>query len=169
MIKNLILSFSIFILVSANLYAQKCNYEKNEVDAVTDLLVKLTQPKMLLRVGGQPLYVKGQSIGTNKYLKLRIYNYVDFDVQEEREITFTLSNTQEITLYPRTMPVDSSKIDSYMNVSTLLVYKLSSDQYLQLKDNAIVKFKYYLDSGFVEEKIKEKNQYSIMTVLRCLE
>lgn len=157
------------LFFSTFLSAQKCNFEKNEVDAVTDMVVKLTQPLMLARVGGQPIYVKGQSIGSNKYLKIRIYNYSDFDIQEDKEMTFTLGSAEEITLFPRSMPVDSSKIDNLTNVTTLMIYKLSEDQYQKLKDNPVLSFKYFLDSGWVVEKVKEKKQGAIMNVLRCLE
>lgn len=166
--RNILIIFSFFI--SSNfLLAQKCNFEKDEVDAVTDLPIKLTEPQILVRVGGQPIYVKGQSIGTNKYLKIRVYNYSEFDIQEDKEITFTLSNDEELILFPRTMPVDSSKIDNLTNVTTLMVYKLSIDQYQKLKEMPVKKFKYFLYSGWVEEKINEKKQYAIVNVLNCLE
>lgn len=166
--QKLIFSIILFLFTFQS-YAQKCNYEKNEVDAITDLPIKRTQPEILARVGGQPIYVKGQSIGDNKYLKIRVYNYSDFDIQEEKEISFTLSNDEQITLFPRQMPVDSARLDHLTNVTTLMIYKLSDDQYQNLKDYPVTLFKYFLDSGWVEERIKEKKQGAVMTVLRCLE
>jgi hypothetical protein len=149
--------------------AQKCNYEKNEIDALTELLVKRTAPAMLLRINGQPLYAKAQCIGDNKYLKLLFYKFNDYSFQEDREVTFVLSNNEEITLYPRLIPVDTAKMDDIMNVNALLVYKLTPEQFQKLNQTPVIQFKYYLISGFVTEPIKGSKQQKIMEVLRCVE
>lgn len=148
---------------------QKCNYEKNEIDALTELLVKRTGPAMLLRINGQPMYAKGQSIGENKYLKLLFYKYNDFSFQETREVGFVLSNEEEILLYPRQMPVDTAKMDETIEINSLLVYKLTSEQYQKLMEYPVTSFKYYLISGFITEPIKGSKQEKLKEVLRCVE
>ncbi len=162
-------SFFVIILLSVKAEAQKCNLEKNEIDALTELVIKRTAPEMLMRVKGQPLYVKAQCIGTNKYLKIVFYKYNNFSFQEQREVGFKLSNKEELLLYPRQMSVDSTKMDDLADVYSLLIYKLSDDQYKKLTQYPAVKFKYYLISGFVTEPIKDKNQGKIMGVLKCVE
>lgn len=165
--------FILFILVatasSFKTFAQKCNYEKNEIDALTELIVKRTDPYLFTRINGQPLYAKGQCIGTNKYLKLLFYTFNDFSFQEQREIGFILSNNEEIMVYPRVMPVDSSKMDELTSTNSLLIYKLTETQFQKLSNYPVIKFKYFLVSGFIEEPIKPAKQGIIMDVLRCVE
>ncbi len=160
----LLLSFSFQI----SAWSQKCRYEKNEVDALTELEVKLTQPAMLLRINNAPVYVKAQSIGDNKYLKLIHQVYGDFVLQEDREVSFRLSNNEELTLYPRAMPKDSVGSD-YMDYTTLLVYKLSELQFEVLSSTPVRGFKYIKSTGWVEEPIKESKQETIMQLMRCIE
>ncbi len=169
---NSTLYFVIIFFIAINpvkVKAQKCNFEKNEIDALTELVIKRTAPEMLLRIKGQPLYVKAQCIGTNKYLKIVFYKYNDFSFQEQREVGFILSNNEELVLYPRQMSIDSTKMDDLTNIYSLLIYKLSDDQYVKLTQYPVNKFKYFLISGFVTEPIKDKNQGKIMGVLKCVE
>jgi hypothetical protein len=158
-----------FTLLTTSVAAQNCSYEKNEIDAVTELTVKRTVAEILLRINGQPVFVKGQSIGDNKYLKIQYYRYSNYEIQEDREITFVLSNEEEVTLFPREMPVDSTKMNDFSDLSSLLIFKLSAEQYQKLKETPITIFKYHLISGFVEEPIKGSKQQSVMEVLRCIE
>lgn len=159
----------IFMIIFSGVSAQKCNYEKNEIDALTELVVKRTEPQLLCRINGQPLFAKAQCIGTNKYLKLVFYKFNDYSFQEDREVGFRLSNNEELLIYPRVMPVDSSKMDDLANVNSLLVYKLTSEQYEQLKIYPVKKFKYFVTSGFIEETIAEKRQHTIINVLKCID
>ena len=159
----------IVIGIQTGLKAQKCSLEKNEIDALTEFVIKRTAPEMILRLNGQPLYVKAQCIGPHKYLKILFYKYNDFSFEEDREIGLVLSNNDEIILYPRQVPVDSTKMDVMADVNALLVYKLSNNQYETLCQNTVIKFKYYLVSGFVEEPIKSSKQSKIMDVLKCVE
>lgn len=169
------LIFNIFILIlfivvladSAN--AQKCNYEKNEIDGLLEVPIKRTAPTKLCRLENQPIYIKAQCIGDNKYLKITYFNYESFTLQLDREIGFVLPSDDEIILFPRIIPVDSTEIDGYVDVSTLVVYKLSDEQYGILKDVPVTKFKYYITSGFMEKDIKPANQIKVMEVLRCVE
>jgi len=158
----------LFVLLVNLAAAQKCNYEKNEIDGLTELLVKRTAPLMLTRINGQPLYVKAQSIGTNKYLKLVFYKYNDFTFLEEREVSFILSNQEELVLFPRISPVDSTQTD-LVDLTSLLIYKLSNEQFQLLSQYPVEKFKYYVTSGFIEETINSKKQNSIINVLKCID
>lgn len=166
-------TISILIWLLAVLYpsvakAQKCDYEKNEIDALTELVIKRTAPELLLRINNQPLYVKAQCIGTNKYLKLRYYRYSDASLQENREIAFILQNNEELILYPREMPEDTTSMDDYMDVSTLMVYKLSEKQYELLTSTPVIEFKYFVVAGWISKAIKKSRQTHVMDVLRCV-
>jgi len=166
--KYLIITFLLFLAFYSS-FAQKCQYERDEIDGITNAVVKITIPEVLCRLNNQPLYVKAQCIGVMKYLKIRYYRNSDFYIVENKEISFTLLNDEVVTLFPRPMPVDSSNTDGFVTVSSLLVYKLDADQYKKLSTNPITKFKYYLSSGFVEEEIKGSRQNRIMELLRCVE
>lgn len=159
----------IIVGITTSTKAQKCNLEKNEIDALTELVIKRTAPEMILRINGQPLYVKAQCIGPHKYLKITFYKYNDFSFEEDREIGLILSNNDEITLFPRQVPVDSAKMDLIADANALLVYKLSNSQYETLCQNSVSKFKYHLISGFVDEPIKKSKQNKIMDVLKCVD
>lgn len=155
--------------LTLNLLGQKCNYEKNEIDGLLEVPIKRTGPQKLCRINNQPVYVKAQCIGDNKYLKIMYYKYDGFHIQEDREISFILPSNDEIILFPREMPVDSTKVDDLTDLSSLLIYKLSAEQYQILKDVPVVKFKYFIVSGFIEKEIKAGNQANVMQVLRCVE
>lgn len=169
---KIIIFFAFYLIVLGSpvvLQAQKCNYEKNEIDALTELVVKRTAPVMLVRIKGQPLYVKAQCIGTNKYLKVLFYKYNNFSFKEDREIGLILPNNDEIVLYPRQSQADSTKMNDRSSTSSLLVYKLSDIQYQTLSQSAVIEFKYFVSEGFIEEPIKSSKQNKIMEVLRCVE
>ncbi len=151
-----------------NVFAQKCKYEKNEIDGLMEIPIKLTKPELLCRIDNQPIFVKTQCIGTNKYLKIRYYRYQDFIIQEDKEISFVLSTAEEVALQPRMMPKDTLS-DDITNVSTMLVYKLTASQYEKLKNNPTTIFKYSISTGFVEKPIKSSKQTIIMNLLRCVE
>lgn len=167
-LKSSVILFIIFSMVNPAI-AQKCNYEKNEIDGLLEVPIKRTVSSKLCRIENQPVFVKAQCIGDNKYLKIRYFKYDGFTIQTDREIGFVLPSEDEILLFPRVMPVDSSQMDGILDVSTLVIYKLSSDQYEILKDVPVIKFKYYITSGFMEKEIKAANQTKVMEVLRCVE
>lgn len=166
---TLLLFFGFSALLSDYTFAQKCKYEKNEIDGLLEVPIKLTKEEFICRIDNQPIYVKAQCIGTNKYLKIRYFKYNNFIIQEDKEIAWELPSKEDITLFPRAMPVDSTKINDITDVSVLLIYKLSASQYETLKNNPVTKFKYNISTGFVEKEIKSSKQNAIMNVLRCIE
>lgn len=167
--RQLLTLFFIWLFLPAYLHAQKCHYEKNEIDAITEYSIKLTQPELLCRINGQPVYVKAQCIGPHKYLKIQYYKYSNYVIQEDREVGLITSNGDEVILFPRVMPIDSIKMDNYDSGISMLIFKLSDSQFETLKNNPIVTFRYYLISGWVEETISGSKQERIMEVMRCVE
>ncbi len=161
---RIIITF-LLLLLFYNGYSQKCKYEKDEVDGVTELEIKRTVPEMILRINNMPVYIKAQSIGDNKYLKMIHQTYGEFHLQEDREISFILQNDQELTLFPRIMPMKDTITDAY---TSMIVYKLSSIQVEILESSPVKAFKYYISTGWVEEEIKGSRQVIIMDHLRCV-
>ncbi len=168
-ILQLIITMIIIIGATNTISAQRCKYERDEIDGLLEVPVKLTKKELLCRINNQPIYVKAQCIGSNKYLKLRYFQYNDFTIQNNKEIAFVLPSSEEVILYPRPMPVDSTEMNEIKEVSTMLVYKLNPNQYDILANTQVIKFKYYISTGFVEEPIKESKQSVIMNLLRCVE
>jgi len=168
-----ILKYLLFLTVLAfltpNTLAQKCNYEKNEIDGLLEIPIKRTASEMLCRIDNQPFYIKAQCIGDNKYLKLIYYKYNGFVIKDDREIGLILPGNDELTLFPRVMPVDTAEIDDIMDMTTLIIYKLSTDQYETLKNIPVIKFKYFINGGFIVKDIKASKQPVIMQLLRCVE
>ncbi len=170
---RIIYQLSVIILFTLmtpyNGFSQKCSYEVNEIDGLLEIPIKRTEPEMLCRINNQPIYIKAQCIGTNKYLKLKYYKDSEFSIQEDREISFVLPNDDEIILFPRHMPVDSTELDDYVDLSSMIIFKLSADQYEILKNAPVKIFKYHRVSGFIEKEIKDSKQTTLMQVLRCVE
>ncbi len=163
------LVFVALIIFPSLLMGQKCSYEKNEVDAITEFQVKITRPELLCRINGQAVYIKAQCIGPHKYLKLQYYKYSNYVIQEDREIALVTESGEEIILFPRTMPSDSTKMDTFDTGLALLIFKLSDSQYQTLKSSPLIKFRYYLVSGWVEELIKGSKQTKLIETLTCVE
>lgn len=149
--------------------AQKCKLEKNEVDALTELAIKRTSQELVMRINNEPIYFKAQSIGNNKYLKLIYFTYGNFTFNEEREIRLITTLNDEVTLFPRITPKDTTKTDDLYNVRSILIYKLSSDQYATLTANGITGFKYFVTTGWVEQHIKASKQGTLQHILKCVE
>ncbi len=168
LLKTVMLS-GIVLIFQTETQAQKCRYEKNEIDAITEKTIKLTEPEVLLRLDNSPVYVKAQCIGEYKYLKLKYIKYGDFYIVDDREIALTLQNNQEVVLFPRPMPQDTAKTDDILSVTAMLVYKLSSEQYHLLSNFPVKEFKYYMSTGWVSEEISSSKQSIIMDLLRCVE
>lgn len=166
---SIIILFTLFTFFTNNIFAQKCEYERDEIDALTEMVVKRTAPQMLFRLNNNPVNIKAQCIGRNKYLKISYFKYNGFDIEEDREIALILSSGEEVVLFPRAMPQDTAQTDSYLDVTSLLIYKLSADQYNILTDKPVVAFKYYMETGWVSESLKESRQNVIKDLLRCVE
>lgn len=149
--------------------AQKCRLEKNDVDALTEMVIKRTAQELLLRINNEPVYFKAQCIGPNKYLKLSYYTHGNFSFNEEREIKLITTLNDEIVLHPRVAPKDTSKTDDLYNVRSLIVYKLSQEQHTKLKANGVIAFKYFVTTGWVERNIKTSKQSTIQELLICVD
>ncbi|MBE9469024.1 MAG: hypothetical protein IMY72_11995 [Bacteroidetes bacterium] len=167
--KNSLIIILIFISISA-FSQKKCKYEKNAIDALTELRIIRTVPVSICRVNGQPFYFKAQTIGDRKYLKLKYFRYNDFKIKDNTELTFTLSNYTNITLTPRKVKKDTTEQESnFMTVSSMIIYQLTDEQYKTLIKYPITSVKYFIDTGFITKSIKENKQNKIQKILKCIE
>ena len=156
------------ITVSTISYAQKCRYEKEMIDGETELQIKRTEAVDVIRVNNQPFLIKAQCIGSRKYMKIRYYRYNGFEIRtnEPLEIFFTDDSSVKITA--REMP-ESRSSSGFIQVSSMLVYDLTKEQYLQLLNKPAQAIKYYVEGGgFIREEIKKKYQGDLQQIMRCV-
>ncbi|MCK5822884.1 MAG: hypothetical protein KAG95_02710 [Bacteroidales bacterium] len=170
MIKNTFIIILFFISTFA-FSQKKCKYEKNEIDALTDLRIIRTIPVSICRVNGQPFYFKAQTIGNRKYLKLKYFRYNNYKIKDNSELIFTLPNYRTVTLKPRTVKKDTTKEENsnFMSVSSMIIYRLTNEQYKTLVENPVTNVKYFIDVGFINKAIKENKQNKIQDILKCVE
>ena len=104
----IIAAITTILMVGGNCYAQSCHYEKNVIDALTEVPVRVTQPVTIGKLNNNPLYFKAQSVGIRyRFLKMKYYRYEGFSINEQREIAFRLSTNEEIVIQPRINPADT--------------------------------------------------------------
>lgn len=148
--------------------AQKCRYEKDEIDAVTELRVKRTEPLEMTKVNERPLLMKTQCIGKHKYLKVRYYRYNSFEISSEKPFEIIFRDESSVKLKAREMP-EPQNTGGFVKVSSLLVYNLDKNQYKQLLNKPAVQIKYFIDEGgYVRKDIPEKYQEDIMHLMQCV-
>ncbi|RLD63781.1 MAG: hypothetical protein DRJ01_02820 [Bacteroidetes bacterium] len=169
MIKNTLIII-LFLFSSSAFSQKKCKYEKNEIDALTELRIIRTIPVSICRVNGQPFYFKAQAIGNRKYLKLKYFRYNNFKIKDNSELIFTLPNYKTVTLTPRKIKKDTTKEQesNFMSVSSMIIYRLTDEQYNTLVKYPVTNVKYFIDIGFINKAIKENKQNKIQEILKCV-
>jgi hypothetical protein len=166
-IKKIIIS-SIVLLLLNNTYAQKCRYEVDQIDSKTEMLIKRTEPVEIARVNNQPLLMKAQCIGENKYLKVRYYRYNGFEIRDSEIFEIIFADRSSIKLQPRELPKKKSSGD-FVTVSSLLIFDLTRDQYKQLLDKPVIELKYYVEGGgYVREEVRKRFQSDLQHIMQCI-
>lgn len=163
-----LLIFSFVIFISTVSHAQKCRYEIETVDADTELQVKRTEPVDVIRVNNQPFLIKAQCIGARKYMKIRYYRYNGFEIRSAESIEIIFTDDSSIKITAREMPNTRSG-NGFVQVSSMLVYDLTPEQYLQLLNKPACAIKYYIEgSGFIRTDIRKKLQSEIQHIMKCV-
>lgn len=149
-------------------YAQKCRYEKNELDAVTELVVKRTEPVEVTEVNDHPLFMKGQCIGKRKYLKVRYYRYNSFEIDGSHPFEIIFDDQTSVKLEAREMP-EGESTSGFMKVSSLLIFNLTDDQYQKLLDKPAVQIKYFIkEGGYIRKDIRKRFRDNIQHIMNCI-
>ncbi len=157
-----------FSLAGANLNAQKCRYEKETLDAKTEMEIKRTEPVEITRVNDQPFYVKAQCIGKHKYLKVRYYLYNGFKIRESEPLEIIFLDDTSVKLKAREMP-EKRNTGGFRTVSSLLIYNLTKDQYKQLLEKPAVQIKYFIEGGgYIRKDIRSRYQHDIQHIMKCV-
>lgn len=167
-------AFLITILTSLLFFqanAQKaCKYEKDEIDAITELKVRITQQIQLCKVNNAPFLIKAQSIGDRRYLKIRYYRYDNFSILPNTDFTFTFSDNTTLEVTPRETKTDTANTDnSFTAISSMIILPLSEQQFYKLLHFPVTKMKYYIPGGYEFKDIKESKQEDLKQILSCIE
>jgi hypothetical protein len=163
-----ILNF-IFLIISISSIAQDCKLEINDIDPRTKLLIKRTEFEQLARVNGNPFLVKGQSVGDQKFIKIRYYRYNNFEIRSGSEMEFMLTDNKAIKLKPFVSPADTvPEENSFMTVSSLLIFPVEAEDFEKLSSYNLRSFKFYVTNGYVTIDMKEKKQAILREVLNCI-
>lgn len=158
---------SIMWMYSA-VYGQKCHYEKEMIDAETELQIKRTEYVDIMRVNNQPFLIKAQCIGSRKYMKIRYYRYSGFQIRTNEPIEFFFEDNTSVKITAREMPKTKAG-SGFVQVSSMLVYDLTTEQYLQLMNNPIEAVKYYIESGgFIREEIRSRYKSDVQHIMQCI-
>lgn len=161
--------FSIVVVLflhTAN--AQKCRYEIDQLDSKTEMQIKRTEPVEITRVNNQPLLMKAQCIGENKYLKVRYYKYNGFEIRDSEIFEIIFTDRSSIKLQPRKLPKKKSS-GGFVTVSSLLIFDLSRDQYKQLLDKPVLELKYFVEGGgYVREEVRKRFQSDLQHIMQCV-
>ncbi|PLX14792.1 MAG: hypothetical protein C0599_18135 [Salinivirgaceae bacterium] len=164
---HLITVLSITLLFNT-VQAQKCRYEIDEIDSKTEMPIKRTEPIELARVNNQPLLIKAQCIGPNKYLKIRYYRYNGFEIRDNEIFEFIFTDRSSIKLKPRELPKKKSS-GGFVTVSSMLIFDLTKDQYAQLLNKPVGEIKYYVDrGGYVRDEIRKRFQTDLQYIMQCV-
>lgn len=162
-----IISVSIVLIFnSAN--AQKCRYDIDHLDAKTEMQIKRTEPIEIARINNQPLLMKAQCIGPNKYLKVRYYRYNGFEIRDTEIFEIIFTDRTSVKLKPRKLPKKKST-GGFVTVSSLLIFDLSKDEYKQLIDKPVAEIKYFVEGGgYIREDVRKRYQHDIQHIMTCV-
>lgn len=150
-------------------FAQNCKLEINDIDPRTKLRIVRTEFEQLDRINSNPLMVKAQAVGDKKFLKIRYYKYNNFEIRSGSELELILSNNKTVTLQPFINPADTvPDQNSFMTVSSLIIYPMEDDAFQQLSTYDVIKLKYYVAQGYQYSEIKDKRQSVIRELLNCI-
>lgn len=156
------------VLIFNSVSAQKCRYEINHLDAKTELQVKRTEPIEIAKVNNQPLLMKAQCIGPNKYLKVRYYRYNGFEIKDSEIFEIIFTDRTSVKLKPRELPKKKSN-GGFVTVSSLLIFDLSQDEFKQLIDKPVAEIKYFVEGGgYIREEVRKRYQFDIQHIMNCV-
>lgn len=161
----LIILFSFFW--SLNSHAQ-CSLEVNQVDPVTNMVVKRTIDYSVGKLFGQPVYFKAQSIGEKRYLKIRYFMYRDLEISDELPLRFIFVDESYLDVQPRKAQ-NRSKEGNINVVSAMILYDISNEQAKQLIEKNVKRVELKTTTGDpLEIDVRERFRNTFSIILQCV-
>ena len=159
----------ILMLFSVICIAQNCKLEIDDIDPRTKLRVVRTEFEQLERVNNNPFLIKAQAVGEQRFLKIRYYRYNNFEIKPGSEMEFILSDNSTVTLKPFINPGDTvPEQNSFMTVSSMIIFPIEPADFEKLSTYDLVKFKYFIEQGYIYTEVKEKRQTLLRELLQCI-
>lgn len=151
--------------------AQNCLLEINQVDPVTNLVVKRTEDVAIGKLNGQALYFKAQCIGTKKYLKVRYYRYGNFALSDKLPMILVFQDGTSVDLIPRPLAApNTGEQSNIVSVSSMLIFDISEQQYNTIIKNTIVSVSITTENGNSHHvDLRERYRQTIQTLLKCVD
>ncbi|MDD2562928.1 MAG: hypothetical protein PHU27_01760 [Salinivirgaceae bacterium] len=150
--------------------SQKCNLEVNQVDPVTNAVIKRTADESVGRLNGQPLYFKAQCIGEKKYLKMRYYRYGDFTISEETPLIITFLDESTLEIMPRKSRRSQSADETLTSVSSLMIFDIDKNQYTTISKQPIKQITVQTETNeTIVTDIRERFRLVLQEILNCVE
>lgn len=159
----------VLLFFSVICLAQNCKLEIDDIDPRTKLRVVRTEFEQLERVNNNPFLIKAQAVGDQRFIKIRYYRYNNFEIKPGSEMEFMLSDNSTVKLKPFISPGDTMpEQNSFMTVSSMIIFPLEQADFEKLSTYDLVKFKYYIEQGYLYTEVKEKRQSVLRDLLQCI-
>jgi len=160
-----------FLIISQSitLEAQNCNYDVNEIEPGSGLLVKRTEDMAIGKLNNQPFYIKSQCIGDKKFLKIRYFCQNDFFIHDKEPMVLTFLDNSKLEIPPRPNNKTEQTRTQFTKVSEMLIYDITQEQYNKIVAQQAKKITFKTwDNDFVDLELKDKFRLSLQQLLQCV-
>lgn len=165
--KVLFLTFTI-ILILKNITYSQCSYTRNETDEFTKKTI-LETTKVVVKsrdLTGQALRFFGCKQNTSRFLKVN-WNTLDIvSVSSGDKLMLKLINDEVLEIYSNDYKV-SSPIGNYWTIT--IYYYIDENTFQKLKENQVVKLRFYTDEGYVDKEVSKGASNSILQMFKCID
>jgi hypothetical protein len=168
-----LIAVSISNMANAQLPWEDCVYVKNTIDEFKGYRVQETEAVGIIINFTTASSIAFQQIDSFYYMKfVRTLGEV-LSVDSGAEFLIKLDNDSIITLNNLEYTISESNVvnlgtTNYVNRYIELSYPISESQLKMLLQNIIVKYRFYTNSGYIEDEIKKKKDAEIDKIINCI-
>jgi len=181
--KKIVLIFSLLLLSSSFVLAQKCKYKINEVDKFTNKFTKLTKSEKVIGTFFTEGEFSVKKVDTSYYFvfdySLSSYsNFEPYTIQKGAKIIFLFENGEQTTIHSSDDIKGIKKTvvglpPVYVCKLTNVSYELTRGQIDMFFKSKIKSIRFYRTESngkedFVDNEIKDRNQDDIQKLIKCI-
>lgn len=155
----------VFLFLPTLLFAQDCEYLKNEIDKFTKTKTVLTKGAKIERRGKYFTLIKGLVLNEYKYLRVTMTTYRISSFRRDSKFMLMSESDSVITLNA----VDHSKSDHSFVWYATINYEITEEQLAYLISNKITTVRFYGSDGYIEKEIKDKYAVLFQNDLKCIQ
>lgn len=163
-----------FLISCIGVYAQKCKYQKNEVDEFTGYNVIVTKEKALTKIGmglGNYCSVRAESINGDVRLRIRAYSPSIFTIERGDYLMLKTMTGEVIEL-----KFSNSVVADYVMVDQLNATIWNASVYIDIDKNVLKKLydislkkvRWYTTEGYIEKDVPKKHSDNLSKLLNCV-